>query len=149
MTITLDELEDLTGRELPGDRLTIEPYEARIADHALLADGLESAGDPAAHPLWYVILSLRGMGITVDELCEMAGMREGDTLLLGECEIDQRAPLLAGTTYRTTAEVTRVGRRATRDGAMLDSVEIVVRFLDDTGELGSVTSIYLFRRGGA
>jgi hypothetical protein len=146
VTITLAQLQGLTGRGLPGGSLVIEPYESAIADHALLAEG--DHGD-LAHPLWFVVTSLRCLGITVDELCALAGKTGADVLLFGECAIEQDHPLRVGGRYRTQAEVTAVDRRTTRDGGTLDSVEIRVALHGDDGPAGAVTSTYLFKRGAA
>lgn len=138
-----DRLEDL---RLPGGTIEIAPQESRIADHALRA----TDGDrELAHPIWFVFASLRGMGITVDELCDLAGKAPEDTLLYGTAEIAQDVPLRVGGHYSTTAQVTGVGRKASRDGSILDSVIVTVRVLDGETACGNVTSAYLFKRGSA
>jgi hypothetical protein len=135
----------LQGRELPGDSTTITGFESAIADHALLAP---TADGKTAHPLWFLVLALRGMGISVDELCDLAQKQDDDTLLFGTCEINQAKPLLVGSTYRTTARITETGRRYTRDGSILDSITVDVRLFDEMrAEAGSVISVYLFKRG--
>ena len=54
----------LEGRQLPGGSIGIERHESLIADYAPRADD----GDrELAHPIWFVIASLRGMGISVDD----------------------------------------------------------------------------------
>lgn len=135
----------LDGRELPGGTLHIARHESLIADHALRAPDRD---DDVAHPLWFVIASLRGMGISVTELCELAAMRAEDTLLLGEVTVTHDRPLRVGQTYRTTACIERVERHSTRQGGTLDSVSVTVR-VRDRGELhcGAVTSAYLLLRG--
>src|SRR5690349_1649749 len=87
--------EALDGRDLPGAQLTVEAYQSAIADHALLAPAEDS---DHAHPFWLIVLALRGMGITVDELCALAGQRPQDTLLYGTCRIEQHHPLRVGHT---------------------------------------------------
>jgi hypothetical protein len=144
----LPALEDLQtaldGRALPGGAVRIDRYESLIADHALRAPDRD---DDLAHPLWFVIASLRGMGITVDELGDLAAKRPGDTLLLGEVTVTHDRPLLVGATYQTTAQVDQVGRHRTRTGRTLDQVVVTVRVQDDSGQsYGTVTSTYLFLR---
>jgi hypothetical protein len=142
----LEALKELEGRALPGGELTIEPHESRIADHALRA----ADRDPVlAHPLWFVIASLRGMGISVDELCWLAGKRPADTLLYGTVEILQAEPLLVGESYRTKARITGVDRRRIRDGSTLDSVVVALDIFGDDGPAGTVTSAYLIKRAPA
>lgn len=135
---------DLAGRTLPGGSVHISHHESRIADHALHAPDDDSE---FAHPAWLVIASLRGMGISVEELCDLAAKAPEDTLLFGSAEVSQERPMKIGMTYRTTADIGAVDRRTTRDGATLDSVVVTVRMLDDRDRsCGSVTSTYLFKR---
>jgi hypothetical protein len=136
---------DLAGRNLPGDTTTITEFESRIADHALLRPNDDVA---QAHSLWFLVIALRGMGISVDDLCALADKRPQDTLLFGTCEIEQRHPLEVGSTYRTTASITDTSRRTTRDGSVLDSITVVVTLFDaNDRNMGSVDSVYLFKRG--
>lgn len=146
MSTTLAELSPgLVGRQLPGDRTTVTDFESRIADHALLRPGDDTV---RAHSLWFLVIALRGMGISVDDLCALAAKRPQDTLLFGTCEIEQRHPLDVGSTYRTTATITDVGRKTTRDGSVLDSITVLVTLFDgDDRAMGSVDSLYLFKRG--
>jgi hypothetical protein len=144
----LPALEDLRaaldGRALPGGTLRIDRHESLIADHALRAPDRD---DDLAHPLWFVIASLRGMGITVDELGDLAKKRQTDTLLLGEVAVTHDHPLLVGAIYHTQAQVDQVDRHRTRAGRTLDRVVVTVRVEDDSGRChGTVTSTYLFLR---
>lgn len=147
MTITTESLvEALSDRQLPGGEITIESYEAVLLDEALRA---RPDPDGVAHPTWFVITSLRCMGISVEELCVLARQGPDDVLLFGSCAVDQKRPMRVGTGYRTTARIGEVGSRTTRDGARLDSIEVVVAVAGDDGPVGTVTSVYLFKRGAA
>jgi hypothetical protein len=148
MTVPIGTLELLQGRALPGGELVIEPHEAFIADDALRS----SSGPPEmAHPVWFVMASLRCMGITVEDLCELAHQGPDDVLLLGNCRVEQHEPLACGTPYRATAEIGRVGTRQMRDGSRLDSVDVVVRLVKESDQdgvtVGEIVSTYLFKRG--
>jgi hypothetical protein len=147
MTVTIDTLELLQGKVLPGSEIVIEPHEAFIADDALRS----ISGPPEiAHPIWFVMASLRCMGITVEDLCELAHQGPDDVLLIGNCRVEQHEPLTTGVPYRTTAEIGQVGTRTTRDGSRLDSVDIVVRLIKESDPnstvVGEVVSTYLFKR---
>ncbi|MBN9739236.1 MULTISPECIES: hypothetical protein [unclassified Pseudonocardia] len=147
--ITLEDLRAaLDGRDLPGAELTVEPYESALADYALLAPAEDS---DHAHPLWLLVIALRGMGITVDELCDRAGKREHDTLLFGNCGLAQHRPLRAGHRVRTTASVGPVSRKESRGGGYLDfvTVTVVVHDLTEPGDgpVGTVTEGFIFKRG--
>jgi hypothetical protein len=144
MNDDLTEIVGLAGKRLPGGVTTVTAMESEIADHALLSPGLDPG---TAHPLWFLILALRGMGISVDELCELANKGDDDVLLFGTCEIEQLRPISVGDQYRTTAEITATDRRTTRDGSFLDSVTVLVGVYGTDGtDFGSVESVYLFKR---
>jgi hypothetical protein len=145
VTVTIGELKGLKGTCLPGGDLVIEPYENAILEHAVRAP---RSGEGLAHPLWFVVISLRCLGISVDELCELAGRGSKDTLLFGSCAIEQQAPLHVGAAYRAEAGIAAVGSRTTRDGSRLDNVDVLVRVVAEGGSTaGTVTSTYLFKRG--
>ncbi|MEU1953444.1 hypothetical protein [Nocardia rhamnosiphila] len=146
MTIDIQDLaRQIGGKPLPGGEIFVEPYESAIADEALQA----RVDHEYAHPAWFVIASLRGMGVSVDELRALAHEEPGDTLLFGSCTVDQRHPLRVGGRYITTATIGEVASRAMRDGTRLDSVQVCVSITgaDDHIEVGGVTSMYLFKRG--
>lgn len=140
--------QSLDGRRLPGATLTIEPFQSVLADYALLADG-DDSGD--AHPLWGLVLALRGMGISVDELCALAGQRPQDVLLFGNCEVIAHRPLHVGATIDVTATIEPVSRKATRNGGFLDFVTVRTTFIDTSdpsgGPVGEVVNGFIFKRG--
>ncbi|MEY1673157.1 hypothetical protein AB4Z55_03165 [Gordonia sp. ABKF26] len=140
--------DSLDGRRLPGATLTIEPFQSVLADYALLADG-DDTGD--AHPLWGLVLALRGMGISVDELCTLAGQRPQDVLLFGNCEIIAHRPLRVGATIDVTAMIEPVSRKETRHGGFLDFVTVRTAFIDradSSGDpVGEVVNGFIFKRG--
>lgn len=146
MTITVEELHRIEGTPLPGGEIVVEPHENAILEHAVRAP----RPDPGvAHTVWFVVISLRCLGISVDKLCDLAGKTDEDVLLFGNCEIDQRAPLRVGGRYRAEAVVAATGTRVARDGSRLDNLDVRTDVLSDDGSLaGSVTSVYLFKRGG-
>jgi hypothetical protein len=148
VTITVDALrKDLQGRELPGGEIVVEAHESAIGDEALRAS---PDLDGVAHPYWFIVASLRCMGISVDELCSLARQSEHDTLLFGECEVVQDRPLRVGGRYLSHARIADVASRVTRDGSRLDSLVVVVDLHDtDQAAVGTITSTYLFKRGAA
>lgn len=147
--IELDTLRaELDGRELPGAELTVEGYESALADYALLAAPGDSTDD-AAHPLWLLILAMRGMGISVDELCELAGKGSDDTLLFGNCEIVQHRRVTVDRRYRMAAVVGPVKRKTSRGGGSLDfvPVRVTVHDAERGDEVGVVCNDFIFKRG--
>jgi hypothetical protein len=140
-------LEHLRGRELPGGALRIERWQSVLLDRALRAPAAVPGEEHLASPAWLVVASLRGMGISVDELCALAEQQADDTLLFGGVVVQQCGDLPVDADYRTTAAISDVDSRTTRDGLTMDSVVVVVRvFGPDDTERGAVTSTYLFKR---
>mgnify|MGYP005798778893 CR=1 FL=1 len=139
---------ELDGKELPGATLNIDEYKSILADYALLAD---DDNGTEAHMLWFLVLSLRGMGISVDELCDLAAKRPQDTLLFGNCELKQNRPLRVGSTFTMTGKVGPVSRKTTRKGDVLDFVTVRTSVFE--GEVpagtpaGEVINGYIFKRG--
>lgn len=145
--ITIQALrDDLEGRVLPGGTIDVLTHESVLGDRALRAT---DEADGIAHPIWFVIASLRCMGISVEELCSLARHAEGDTLLFGSCDVVQDQPMMVGATYTSDASIGAVGTRTTRDGSRLDSVEVIVELRDELRVVGRVSSAYLFKRGAA
>ncbi|MDN5751032.1 MAG: hypothetical protein L0H64_21405 [Pseudonocardia sp.] len=142
--------EALDGRDLPGAELTVEAYESALADYALLAPDEDT---DHAHPLWLLVLALRGMGISVEGLCRLAGQRPQDALLFGNCEISQHRPVRVGHHFRMTASAGPVARKESRGGGFLDfiTVRVEVHDTDDgdgaVGPVGAVTNGFIFKRG--
>lgn len=136
----------LAGKRLPGADLAILDYENAIATRALRG----AVGEKEfAHPIWFIVCSLRGMGVSVNELCGLAHAGPHDTLLYGEVTIEQELPLRVGASYRAEAVISDVGRSTLRDGSTLDKVTVLVELFGDNVRHGTVASTYLFKRGEA
>ncbi|MGW0161689.1 hypothetical protein ACWDUN_20500 [Mycobacterium sp. NPDC003323] len=146
MTVSVEELQQrLVGKSLPGGSIVIESHEAAIGDDALRATDI---ADGVAHPFWFIVTSLRCMGISVDELCALAKQGDSDLLLFGQCDVEQDQPMLVGHRYSADAVISEVGSTTTRDGSRLDNIDVMVRIRDASQlAVGSVTSRYLFKRG--
>jgi hypothetical protein len=142
MTTDLSVLTELEGRRLPGGSIDIPRHESFITDHAVR----DRHDADLAHPVWFIVASLRCMGISVDDLCHLAHADPADTLLYGEVSIDIEHPLRVGGSYETSAEIVEVGRSTMRNGTLLDRVVILVTVVDSDARRGSVRATYLFKR---
>ncbi|MGW5515113.1 hypothetical protein [Nocardia africana] len=146
--IDIATLEGLDGTSLPGATITIEGFQSRLADYALLSAD-DDSGD--AHLLWELVLALRGMGITVDELCTLAGQRPKDVLLFGNCRVVQHRPLRVGGTFAVTATIGPVSRKQTKRGGILDFVTVRTTISEENDPAdrpaGEVVNGYIFKRG--
>ena len=128
----------------PQGELRVERYEAAIADYALLAPDEDTV---IAHPDWLVFGTLRSMGLSIDELLQLAGLGDDDVLMIGSIEVEHARPLLIEHSYTTRTRIVDVDRRTAGDGAVLDRAVVVVDVFDQPEELcGSVRSTYLFKR---
>lgn len=143
--VSLERLrQTLAGKRLPGDEIAIPDYENAIATRALRG---ELTDREHAHSIWFVVCALRGMGVSVNELCELAHAGPNDTLLYGAVSIEQDLPLRVDTSYRVDAVITDVGRSTLRDGSTLDKVTVLVEICLGDVRHGTVSSTYLFKRG--
>lgn len=143
--VSIDLLQQtLAGKRLPGAEVAIPGYENTIATRALRGEVNEQE---FAHAIWFIVCSLRGMGVSVNELCDLAHAGPHDTLMYGEVTIEQELPLRVGGSYRVEAVITDVGRSTLRDGSTLDKVTIGVELFCDGVRHGAVASTYLFKRG--
>lgn len=89
------------------------------------------------------------MGISVDELCDLAAKRPQDTLLFGTCELNQHRPLRPGRTFTVSAQVRPVSRKVSRTGGVLDFVTVQTTVHDDSDNdaVGDIVTGYIFKRG--
>ena len=82
------------------------------------------------HPAWIVLGALRGMGITLDELIELAGATPDDGVVFGETDYEQHDLLRSDTPYAVRGAVTSVTRR---EGKRAGAFDVVVARADDRG----------------
>lgn len=107
--ITEDALADeLVGRELPAGEYKIQPYLAW-----LVADAVESPQlvNDLAHPMFTYFAAQDGIGITLDELFEMAHATADDGIMLGTAELDIVRPLAVGQRFAITGTIEGVVRK--------------------------------------
>lgn len=145
MTVAIENLQrDLVGRVLPGTTIVIDRLESHAVDVAARAESVDAT---YAHPVWFVILGLRGMGISVDELGDLAQKSGEDALLFGGVAVDQAEPLRVGDVVRSSAVIVEVGRSRLKDGGNLDRVVVTTTLRGESDVFfGATTSTYLFKR---
>ena len=143
--MSLDELEAVVGRTLPGGRMRLEPYE-----HWLACDAISSprwTGD-VAHPMFGYYLALRGMGVSLDELFALAGATTDDGVMFGESRLELRRPLRIGDDYDVRGSVTSAERKVGRSGTF-DLFEFRLELSDGDGLAAVSTNTFVFPRAQA
>jgi hypothetical protein len=135
----------LTGHAFPGGTFVVEEYERWLAQDAMQA---VAPGAPLLHPVWVVLGALRGMGVTTDELMELADARPTDGVVFGETELRQDTPLRAGVEYRVRGGVTSIARRTGKRAGVFDKLVFELEILEADGAIAAFSSqTFIIRRG--
>jgi hypothetical protein len=134
----------LSGHTFPGGTFVVEEYERWLAQDAMQA---VAPAAPLLHPVWIVLGALRGMGVTTDELMELADARPTDGVLFGETELHQHQVLRAGANYRVRGGVKSIVRRTGKRAGVFDTLTFELELLDEQGALAAVSSqTFIIRR---
>ena len=107
----------LVGHRFPGGTFTVAGYERWLSHDAMLAPTIP---DPLLHPVWILLGALRGMGMSIDELIELAGPGPHDGVVFGETTLEQLRPLARDETYRVHGEIVELRRRQGRRAGLMD-----------------------------
>lgn len=136
-------LEHLAGTELPQGTFTITPEEdARVLEVV----GGEPLGGGIAHPLWAYIAPQRGIGISVEGICQLADFDVNDGPMLGSSELELHGQLRTDVEYTVTGSVLAIDRKQGSIGTF-DVLAFREDLLDPSGELVAVsTSTYILPR---
>jgi hypothetical protein len=133
------ELEELrrrlVGHRFPGGSFRVAEYERWLSHDAMQAGDL---APPALHPVWILLGALRGMGISIEELIELAGATPEDGVVFGETSVDQLRPLQRDVEYAVSGGIVDVQRKRGRRG-VFDLVRFELR-IDDGAEPVAVNS---------
>jgi len=135
--------ENLVGMSFPDGVTVIRRHEVWLGHEAMLV------GDPDGplHAVWPLVAGLRGMGTSVAELCEFTRMGPEDSVMFGELEIIQSAPLEIGVEYTVRGEIRDVVRRTGKRSGIFDVVTFELRLLDPSGSAAAtVINSFVFVR---
>jgi hypothetical protein len=136
----------LTGYRFPGGTVRIQAHEAWLGHDAMAAP---QAPAGTLDPLWILVIGLRGMGVGIAELAELAAAGPDDTMLFGELGLEQHTILRTGADYRVSGSIAAVTRHHGRRAGLFDQLDF---HLDISGADGAahaeVSSSFLFRRAG-
>lgn len=136
--------ERLVGFRFPDGATVVRSHEAWLGHEAMLAP---DDGDNQLTALWPLIVGMRGMGTSVAELCELAEMGSDDSVMFGELEITQTAPLVVDTQYSVQGEILDVVRRVGKRSGVFDVVTFELQLLTPCGaSAATVTNSFVFVR---
>jgi hypothetical protein len=135
----------LVGHRFPGGSFRVAEYERWLSHDAMQAGDLQP---PVLHPVWILLGALRGMGITIEELIELADATPEDGVVFGETTLDQRRPLERDVDYAVRGEIVDVQRKQGRRGPF-DLVTFELQLDDATGPVAVNRQTFVFPRAEA
>ena len=129
--------ERVVGYKVPGGVFLVEGYERSISHDAMLAPPLPA---DTLHPVWILLGSLRGMGISMHDLIALAEPTAADRVLFGEMELSQIVPLRSNVSYVVTGRIRDLERRNGRRAGTIDRLVLVLEIADASGRLCAASS---------
>lgn len=148
--ISEEELQGLVGTRFPGGRYTIEPYVNWLTCDCVRAP--EMVGATTAHPLFFYMATLGGIGLPLEELFELCGSSSEDGPMFGEWGMQAHEPLRMDTEYVVSGGITGVQRKDGKKTGIFDIVEFELELREvavpgDPGHLVAVTrSSFIYPR---
>jgi hypothetical protein len=120
----------------PGATLPPGTYRLGAERHAKLVAALGSAApsDGSAHPLATWLIAMGGIGVSIAELFDAAGVPLEDGPMLGSAELEQERPLDVDATYTVSGEVTELLEKTGRKLGRFDVLTIRLHVAGEDGE---------------
>ncbi len=135
--------DELIGRRFPTGTFTIKPHESWLTCDAILSPPLP---DDLAHPMYAYYAALGGMGLTIEELFEIAHSSSDDGPMFGEGGIELHRPLYVGETFTIQGGIQDVVRKSGRSGTF-DIISFKLDLIDQEGKVAAVsTNSFIFPR---
>jgi len=132
----------LCGRRLPGGEFVIS------SDEADLVRDLTGYTASHTHPVFACIASLRALGVSLGDLCELCGFDIADGPLLGECDMELSGEFQPGTRYLSSAVIETFERVTSRRLGLMDRLGFVVRLETPDGAMvATIRYLWLLPRG--
>jgi hypothetical protein len=139
----VDELRRrLVGHRFPGGRFRVAEYERWLSHDAMQAGEL---APPALHPVWILLGALRGMGISIEDLIELADATPQDGVVFGETSVDQLRPLQQDVEYTVRGEIVDLRRKRGRRG-LFDLLTFELHLEDGTEPVAVNSQTFVFPR---
>jgi len=131
----------LRGMRLPGDYFSVIPEEA-----ALVAK-LSGWTSDEPSPIFSYIAALRGLGITLEQMCNLCDFELGQGPVVGECRIQFFNAIQVSIRYRTDVVIHGIERRPSAAYGIVDRLRFSVALTEHSGSLvASVELIWLLPR---
>ena len=136
-TPTIEELEALVGRRLPGGTYTVDSWRVWLTNDVV---GAPQRTDGVAHPMFCYYAAMAGMGLTIDEMFTLCSASADDGPMFGESDLQQLRPLEIGTTYTVRGEITSAVRKQGARTGTFDIVGFRLEVVAPDGEVSGVVS---------
>lgn len=149
--MSLPDIDDLrarlVGHEFPGGVFRVAAYERWLSHDAMHAPRLP---DGVLHPVWILLGALRGMGVTIDDLTELAEVGPGDSTVFGETVFEQAEPLRTDVEYRVRGGIRDLARREGRRAGTMDLMTFRLELVAPDERVVAVSEqTFVFLRKGA
>jgi hypothetical protein len=134
----------LAGYQFPGGTVRVQPHEAWLGHDAMAVPPAQAG---TLDPLWILVVGLRGMGVGIAKLADLAGAGPKDTMLFGELGLEQHAVLRTGVDYQVSGTIVAVSRHHGRRAGLFDQLDFHLKISGPDGAAhAEVSSSFLFRR---
>lgn len=140
---TVDDVQALPGRTLPGGSFVIEPYQQWLMNDVVL--GMQT-GDRTAHPIFVYVAATGAMGLTWDELFEMCGASASDGPMFGESETIVDTPLRVQRGYEVRGQFCSAERKQGRKAGTFDIVGFELEIVDGDHVVARTRNSIVFPR---
>lgn len=137
-----DSLRAIAGTELTPGTIVIPPSEAELVTAVL---GTPAPADQL-HPVYAYIASQRGIGISVAELCAIAGFDIDDGPMLGSIDFEYPGVMRAGVEYRVEGTILDITRKQGRAVGVFDLLLFQWRIVEDGAVVTSCTCTFVLPR---
>jgi hypothetical protein len=134
----------LRGHRLPGGEYLIGDTESR---QVARLSGHEA---PQPHPVFSSVVTLKALGVTIEQLCALCEFRLEDGPMLGEFTTRFLMPLEQDVRYTTEATIESIDRTYSARAGVLDRLRFAVRICLPNGSVAvEVRYLWLLPRGKA
>jgi hypothetical protein len=134
----------LRGHRLPGGEYRISDAESRQVARLC---GFEA---PQPHPVFSSVVTLKTLGVTIEQLCALCEFRLEDGPMLGEFTTRFLIPLEQDVRYTTEATIESIDRTHSARAGVLDRLRFSVRIRLRNGAVAAEARyLWLLPRGKA
>lgn len=142
--ISLEHLQELVGRELPGGSFDLEHYRNWLTNDVI---GSPQRSDDLAHPMFCYYVAMGGMGLSIAELFALAHSSADEGPMFGECDMEVLVPLRTAMSYEVRGEITGVTRKQGAAIGTFDLLTFRLEVVTPGGEVAGVcTNSFIFPR---